>query len=46
VVDDEQRVLGMLDEAAIAHEYMRVRAGGRFDAATSGVHAIDSDATA
>jgi CIC family chloride channel protein len=46
VVDDSEQVLGMLDEATIAHEYMRVRAGGRADAATSGVRAVDPDALA
>ena len=46
VVDDDQHVLGVIDEAAIAHEYVRVRAGGRADAATSGVRAIDPDARA
>lgn len=47
VVDDDQHVLGVLDEAAIAHEYVRVRAGARGDAGTSGVRApIDHDARA
>jgi CBS-domain-containing membrane protein len=28
VVDDDQHILGMIDEAAIAQEYVRVRAAG------------------
>jgi CBS-domain-containing membrane protein len=46
VVDDDQHVLGVIDEAAIAHEYVRVRAARRADAAMSGVRAIDPDALA
>jgi CIC family chloride channel protein len=46
VVDDDQRVLGVLDEAAIAHEYVRVRAAGRADPAASGVRTVDPDALA
>jgi CIC family chloride channel protein len=46
VVDDDEHVLGLLDEAAIAHEYMRVRAAGRVDPATSGVRAIDPNTMA
>jgi CBS domain-containing protein len=46
VVDDDQRVLGVIDEAAIAHEYVRARAVARPDAATSGVRAIDPGAVA
>ncbi len=41
VVDGEQRVLGMLDEAALAREYMRVRAAaGTLDPVASGVFAV------
>jgi CIC family chloride channel protein len=46
VVDDDQRILGVIDEAAIAHEYVRARAVARADAATSGVRAIDPGAVA
>ena len=46
VVDDDQHVLGVIDEAAIAHEYVRVRAAGRADAAASGVRALGPDASA
>jgi CIC family chloride channel protein len=35
VVDAEQRLLGLIDEAAIAREYMRVRALERIDPAVS-----------
>jgi CIC family chloride channel protein len=44
VVDDDHHVLGVVDEAAIAHEYVRVRAVERADAAASGVRAIDPEA--
>lgn len=37
VVDGDQRVLGMIDEAAIAREYMRVHAAARVDPTASGV---------
>jgi len=43
VIDDDQHVLGIIDEAAIAHEYVRVRAAARADAASSGRRAIDRD---
>ena len=43
VVDDEQRVLGLIDEAAIAREYMRARAAERAEAAASGDHALIHD---
>ena len=43
VIDDDQHVLGLLDEAAIAHEYVRVRAAGRADVAASGARAIVRD---
>jgi len=45
VVDDDDRVLGLVDEAAIAHEYVRVRAAARADAAASGVRTIDPETT-
>lgn len=41
VVDDDQRIVGLIDEAAIAHEYVRARAAVRADAASSGVRPID-----
>jgi CIC family chloride channel protein len=41
VIDGEQRVLGLVDEAAIAHEFMRLRRVERTDAEVSGVRAID-----
>ncbi len=37
VVDAEQRVLGFIDEAEVAREFMRVRAAERAEAAASGV---------
>ncbi len=37
VVDAEQRVVGFVDEAEIAREFMRVRAAERAEAAASGV---------
>src|SRR5438445_8700699 len=37
VVDDTQHLLGLVDEAAIAHEFMRARRAARVDQATSGV---------
>jgi predicted transcriptional regulator len=40
VVDEDQHVIGVIDEARIAHEYVRVRAA----AAVSGVRAIDPSA--
>jgi CBS-domain-containing membrane protein len=43
VIDDEQRVVGLIDEAAIAHEYMRVRAAERSDPAASGVRPSSRD---
>jgi CBS domain-containing protein len=33
VVDDDQHLLGLIDEAAIAHEYIRAHAAGRESAA-------------
>jgi CIC family chloride channel protein len=42
VIDDDQRVLGLIDEAAIAHEYVRVRAVEHASAA-SGARAIGAD---
>lgn len=36
VLDDDQRFLGLVDEAAIAREFMRARAAARADAAASG----------
>lgn len=41
VVDDERRVLGLVDEAEIAREFMRARAAERADAAASGIRAAD-----
>lgn len=38
VVDAELRVLGLIDEAAIAREYMRARALERIDPSVSGIH--------
>ncbi len=38
VIDADQRVLGLIDEAAIAREYMRSRAAERADAAASSEH--------
>jgi CIC family chloride channel protein len=43
VVDGERHVLGMIDEATIAREYLRARAAERFDTATSGVRVISAD---
>jgi CIC family chloride channel protein len=43
VVDDTQRLLGLVDEAAIAHEFMRVRRAARVDPAVSGTHALEVD---
>jgi CIC family chloride channel protein len=43
VVDGEQRVLGLLDEAAIAHELVRRRRSLRTDPSASGVRTIDPD---
>ena len=43
VIDDDQHVLGLIDEAAIAHEYVRVRAAEHAGAAASGTHAIGPD---
>jgi chloride channel protein, CIC family len=40
VIDGDQHVLGLVDEAAIAREYMRARALERADAATSGIRAM------
>jgi chloride channel protein, CIC family len=40
VVDDDQHVVGLIDEAAIAREYMRSRAAERLDPAASGDHPI------
>jgi len=37
VVDGDNRVVGLIDEAAIAHELMRARAAERADLAASGV---------
>jgi predicted transcriptional regulator len=37
VVDGDRRVLGLVDEASIAREFMRARAAERADAAASGV---------
>jgi hypothetical protein len=41
VVDDDQRIVGLVDEAAIVHEFVRGRAAGRSDPSASGVRAID-----
>jgi CIC family chloride channel protein len=41
VVDDDQRVLGLIDEAAIVHEFVRERAAVRSDASASAVRPID-----
>jgi CBS domain-containing protein len=38
VVDPQRHVLGLIDEAAIAREYMRVRALERIDPRASGIH--------
>jgi CIC family chloride channel protein len=46
VLDDDQRVLGMIDEAAIVHEFVRGRAAGRSEASMSGVRPIDPSAQA
>ena len=43
VVDNDMRVLGLIDEAAIAREYMRSRAVERAEAAASGDHTIVHD---
>ena len=43
VVDPEQHFLGLIDEAAIAHEYMRARAAQRAESAASGIHAATPD---
>jgi len=40
VLDDDHHVLGLIDEAAIAREYMRARAAERADTAASGVRTI------
>lgn len=40
VVDAERQLLGLVDEAAIAREYMRMRAAQREEAAMSGVRPI------
>ncbi len=39
VVDGERRLLGLVDEASIAREYMRLRALARQDPSASGTHA-------
>jgi CIC family chloride channel protein len=44
VIDDGQRVLGMVDEAAVVHEFVRARAAVRSDASTSGVRTVDPSA--
>ncbi len=38
VVDEQQRILGMIDEASIAREYMRARAAERAESAASSSH--------
>jgi CIC family chloride channel protein len=43
VVDDNRRLVGLVDEAAIAHEFMRARRAARVDPAVSGVHVLDVD---
>ncbi len=43
VIDGERRFLGLVDEAAIAHAYMRARAAERAEAAASGTHAGADD---
>jgi hypothetical protein len=37
----DMRILGLIDEAAIAREYMRARAAERADVAGAGARAID-----
>lgn len=39
VIDEERRVIGLVDEASIAREFMRARAAERADAAASGIRA-------
>jgi CIC family chloride channel protein len=46
VVDADGCVLGMIDEAVIAREYIRVNAANRIDPAASGVHNIGEPAPA
>jgi CIC family chloride channel protein len=43
VVDGDMRILGLIDEAAIAREYMRARTAERADASASGTRAIVAD---
>ena len=43
VVDGEMRVLGLVDEAAIAREYMRARATQRAEAAASDSRSLSSE---
>lgn len=43
VLDADGRVLGLLDEAAIAHEYMRARAADRAEASASGAMPVAGD---
>jgi CIC family chloride channel protein len=44
VVDAEQQLLGLIDEASIAREYMRARALSRVDPSASGIQdAVSSD---
>ena len=41
VIDGERRLVGLVDEAAIAHEYMRARAAQRVDTSASQVLSSD-----
>ena len=41
VVDADHHVLGLIDEAAIAHELMRARTAERAESTSSGVHPIN-----
>jgi hypothetical protein len=41
VVDHDQRVLGLIDEAAIVHDFVRGTAAGGSETSTSGLRAID-----
>jgi CBS domain-containing protein len=43
VIDGDSKLVGLISEAAIAHEYMRARVSARMEAAAPPTEEVDSD---